>query len=138
MRSLPPPPRTGPAPHVWVPGRTLRCPPISATHRGHGGGPHGRTDSGQTDRQMERGAGNGCGPVRMEMDGWTGGRSDRRTDGWMGGRTAGWMDGRTGRWTDGQEDGWRDRWTDGWLDDGWMGGWADKWTDGRVDRQTDG
>ena len=41
----------------------------------------GRTDSGRTDRQMERGAGNGCGPERMEMDGWMGGWLDRRTDG---------------------------------------------------------
>ena len=27
------------------------------------------------------------------MDGWVGGRMNRRMDGWMDGRTNGWMDG---------------------------------------------
>ena len=69
----------------------------------------GRTDSGRTDRQMERGAGNGCGPERMEMDGRMGGwldrRTDGRTDGWVGGRKDGWVDGRVDRRTDGRMEG---------------------------------
>ena len=95
----------------------------------------GRTDSGRTDRQMERGAGNGCGPERMEMDGRMGGwldrRTDGRTDGWVGGRKDGWVDGRTDRWTDGgigvQTGGWMDEWMYRWTY-----GWMDGWTDGRM------
>lgn len=118
---VPPRTRTGTAPHVGVPGRTLRRPQTeSVTRRGHGGVPRngtdGRTVDGRTDRWREgRGMDAALSGWRW-TDGWVGGWTEGRTDGRMGGWTEGWMGGWTGGQTDRQVDGWRDRCTDGWMD----------------------
>ena len=71
-------------------------------------------------------------------DGWAGGRTDRRADGWTTeGRTDGWTDRRTdgqagGRRRDEGTDGQTGRWTDGQTSGGRVGR-----DDGATDRLSD-
>ena len=83
------------------------------------------------------------------MDGWTDGRTDRRTngstDGRMGrrtdARTHGQTDARTGRqthgWADGCTDGWMDARTDARMDQGGRTvGLTDRRADGKIQERT--